>query len=111
MSGVVSDWTKKRAREEYRKAAGPCLPKPSYDDLGFWENAFARYIAEHEDEPVDSVMFEARKICADWYEEKGCPNAARDHRAGEYDDGDDLQQVALAGLKRGIELAKTGGDA
>jgi len=75
---------------------------------------FARYIAAHEEAPVDPLLIEAREICAQYWERGGNPIArdiARDYRNGIHDEDDERLTPVLAALKRGIELAKTGGAA
>ena len=108
MSGVeqVPDWALERAKELHRAAGGATTPMA---------HAFARYIAAHEEAPVDPLLIEAREIVAVWLENN--PNKAfRDKwtpentRKGKLDDDATVAQ-ALAALKRGIELAKTGGAA
>lgn len=80
-------------------------------DLSTWTaaiNAFAAYIAAHEEPPVDPLLIEARKLVADRFSPhaNGCRSAIL---AGDEDSGQAVQN-ALTALKRGIELAKTGGD-
>jgi hypothetical protein len=56
----IPQWAEERAREEYARALRPGAV--TYDCIAFWEFAFARYIAEHEDPPVDPIaeaVFEA----------------------------------------------------
>jgi len=75
---------------------------------------FAAYIAAHEEAPVDPLLIEAREICAQYWERCGNPVArdiARDYRNGIHDEGDERLTPVLVALKRGIELAKTGGAA
>lgn len=71
--------------------------------------AFARYIAEHEEAPVDPLLIEAREIVASWYEAHPDKvynsNTPEKIRSGEYDDRPETEQ-ALAALRRGIELAR-----
>ena len=71
------------------------------------QRAFARYIAEHEEPPVDPLLIEAREICAAQSEEEGGNVSwAREVRCGELDDCDEVI-CTLRGLKRGIELGKS----
>lgn len=62
---------------------------------------FARYIAAHEEPPVDPLLIEARKICALTRQtyDKG-------FLSGEYDDSSTEIPVALAALRRGIEIER-----
>lgn len=69
--------------------------------------AFARYIAEHEQPPVDPLLVEAREIVAKYYDDEGQPNHAQAIRAGNWNETG-LVKSALAALRRGIELAKEG---
>lgn len=64
--------------------------------------AFARYIAGHEEPPVDPLLIEAREICAS---RDGVDAVqARSYRDGRHDAGGAVD-TALAALRRGIELA------
>lgn len=58
---------------------------------------FASYIAEHEEAPVDPLLIEARAVC-DAVDGGG-------YEDGTYDDGK-LIAVALASLRRGIEIGE-----
>lgn len=66
--------------------------------------SFARYIAEHEDAPVDPVILEARKIGADlgWYQ----ANSIGLLHDGMFDNCGTMQGL-IAALRRGIELGKS----
>jgi hypothetical protein len=55
---------------------------------------------------VDPLLIEAREVCARFYEADGSPIIAADHRAGKFDDGDSQQTIALAALRRGMELVQ-----
>ena len=70
--------------------------------------AFARYIADHEEEPVEPLLIEAREICAADYRIR-YPNVGDgtwpDHCINGAYDSDAEVQLTLAGLRRGIELA------
>ena len=67
--------------------------------------AFARYIAKHEEPPVDPLLIEAREVWAREREESGNSRVAALYRAGRYD-SDPAIKTALAALKRGIEIGK-----
>jgi hypothetical protein len=58
-----------------------------------------------EEPPVDPLLVEARKVCADYF--SYAASYARDIEAGLTDGGDPVP-IALAALRRGIELAKSG---
>jgi len=104
MSGVdqVPDWALERAKELHRAAGGATTPMA---------HAFARYIAAHEEAPVDPV---------DHAIEGALSFAAADSIFSVNDelfqsDGADLREFIAKFRdqlsKRGIELAKTGGAA
>ena len=69
--------------------------------------SFARYIEEHEDEPVDPLLVEAREIVKATLtpeRHKRC-NCRQEIDAGKWDDGQKVR-ATLAGIKRGITLTK-----
>ena len=67
--------------------------------------AFARYIAEHEEPPVDPDLIEARKLVAGKYQ------SIRDHdyagwvNSGQKDDSSEVRLI-LSAIKRGRELER-----
>jgi hypothetical protein len=69
-------------------------------------NAFARYIAAHEEAPVDPDLLLAREICA-----LNCqvryPAQAHEYRRGRADESDYVA-VAIDGIRHGRELAEAG---
>lgn len=80
-----------------------------YELTGFgssWK-AFARYIAQHEQPPVDPLLLEAREIAAEVYERQSLPEFAGRLRDG-FNDDDEATLSALAGLRRGIEIGREG---
>ena len=92
----IPEWALHRVTELHTKNATEAL----------WD-VFARYIAEHEEPPVDPLLIEAREICAAQSEEEGGNVSwAREVRCGELDDCDEVI-CTLRGLKRGIELGKS----
>lgn len=103
MADEIPEWAMNKAEALVRDLRDPSI---------FWmdrhRNAFARYIAEHEEPPVDPVIREARQICADELSRRGSERAAREYLAGYYDqcNGPNMS-IAVAALKRGMELAKT----
>lgn len=70
--------------------------------------ALARYIAEHEEPPIDPLLIEAREIAGKFYIDCGGghePNHSADIiRKGEGDNTIAVQ-CALAAIRRGIEIA------
>lgn len=83
---------------------GQCKCRPEY-----WTAQInvARYIAEHEDEPVDPLLVEAREIVAKYWKARGNQGFADKVGAGECDSHSDVAS-SFAALRRGIELAKGG---
>lgn len=73
--------------------------------LAAWvATTFARYIAEHEQPPVDPLLVEAREIVASDAERRGySAMSAKAIREGTY--CEDEVSMALTGLRRGIEIA------
>jgi len=98
MNKDVPDWAIERARELYR-ANVPEIPEPKYDGFSYQE-AFARYITEHEEPPADPLLLEARAICASVAE-----NKAYQYLDGTRDKYGDME-IALTALKRGIEMGE-----
>lgn len=81
-----------------------------------WEpvKAFARYISEHETEPVDPLLIEAREVAAGEliagvrfvsFQVGDADVCAANLREGRADDSE-LIKVVLSALRRGIELGK-----
>lgn len=65
--------------------------------------AFARYIAEHEEPPVDPLLIEAREIAAETWRNAGSIRYADNIEAGRRDGANDVV-IALAALRRGVEI-------
>jgi hypothetical protein len=106
MSDEIPQWAKERACElanaihEY--------PRFTVDHLDRdWPSlqAFARYIAAHEEPPVDPLLVEARKIACGIGIDRSYGRAWQTAVASGADDQNEYILGALAGLKRGIELA------
>jgi hypothetical protein len=89
MTNIPPDWAFKRAAE-LRKQRGFTYP-----------DAFAAYIAEHEQPPADRKLLCAREACAEWSMTAGHPDMAADYRSGLHD-GE--QTITL----RAIELWEEG---
>ena len=99
MSDLPPDWAIEKVKQLHRKEGGATVPMA---------HAFARYIAEHEEPPVDPLLVEARNICASRWDDKFLPIAkdiAEDFRLGRHDDDEGVEMV-LRALRRGIEIGK-----
>lgn len=104
----IPRWAAKRAAELINELSSPKFAWSS-PDIGRLlsdrdaakeaSNAFARYIAEHEDEPVDPVLIEARNAA-----DSIMPSM--EYASGVYDDSQ-VMRIALAALKRGMELERS----
>jgi hypothetical protein len=110
----IPQWAKERAVKMTAQEGGPLydIADPrlfsTYPEGGYRNQcvvAFARYIAEHEDPPVDPLLIEAREICALDCEKFRLLSSAGNYRRGVNDKGDTLR-VVITALKRGIELGK-----
>lgn len=71
MSDDIPHWAKERAWE-LTNSCGPIT-------------ALARYIAKHEEPPVDPDLIKAREICARVCLEQGRLRSAQNYREGFYD--------------------------
>lgn len=84
MTDEIPQWALKRAYD--------LIDREPFDTLGrvfdrSVARAFARYIAEHEEPPVDPDLLLAREACANLLEENNIRQPAADlYRGGEYDD-------------------------
>lgn len=101
----IPKWAVERAEElAAAEAEGGTTWTPLAD-------AFARYIAAHEEPPVDPLLVEARQIAAEIRRSarEGAPyqqcSIAAKIEAGEWDDHQ-LVLSAERALRRGMELAK-----
>jgi len=108
MTDEIPQWALERAAQLANKEAGVTggftAAYMTEADLG---RAFARYIAQHEQPPVDPLLIEAREIAAKYYDGVCRYNTAEACRNGKWD-GAPSVQLALAALRRGIELGKAG---
>lgn len=107
MTDEIPQWAIERAAE----LACEVATKPIYNadkvvNLHL-DQAFASYIAKHEEPPVDPLLIEAREIAAKHYDGVCRYNTAEACRNGKWD-GAPSVQLALAALRRGIELGKAG---
>jgi len=109
MSTEIPQWAYERVsrlQDDFSGASYYVSLSASYADL---KGAFALYISQHEEPPVDPLLIEAREIAisesyggrARWAE------AWREKIMRGDDDREDRVKVALAALKRGIELGKS----
>lgn len=102
MADDIPQWAIERAKALQAASKRPGLTPVMH--------TFARYIAEHEEPPVDPLLIEAREIVAAWLEAhpdkqargKWTPEMTR---SGKLDDDASVVQ-ALTALKRGIEIGK-----
>ena len=100
MMGEIPEWALEKARQ--------ITADPRHVDcLAVY--ALARYIAEHEEPPVDPLMDEARRIAAEamlcTFPDVGQDTLAR-IRSGVEDDYACVSAARIA-LRRGMELAKS----
>lgn len=80
----VPEWAVKRVRD-------------LTTDIGYtWLDAFARYVAAHEDEPVDPVILKARELAKPWL--------IYDHYSIDAGDHDDVP--AMAAIREAIEFGR-----
>jgi hypothetical protein len=109
----VPEWAKRRACELAGKPWEPRdidVQQPSFAGHSAML-AFARYIAKHEEPPVDPLLIEAREIVKatlspDRHSRCNCREKIA---AGEWDEGQKVQ-ASLAALRRGIELGASNND-
>jgi hypothetical protein len=91
VSDVIPQWARDKAAHLYSRENG-----------GWWE-IFARYIAQHEQPPVDPDLIEAREVAVQY--SLWCSGEIRGQfRSGKNDDWAEIK-IALAAIKRGRELA------
>lgn len=64
----------------------------------------AALAARKAESEVDPLLIEAREVCAKWCEERQAPDSAVAYRKGFWDDAS-LMVIALAALRRGMELS------
>lgn len=95
MDEITPQWAWEKAHKLLAEAGGKWGPSAA--------RAFARYIAEHEEPPVDPLLIEAREVCARHFEDSHQGAHGVSYRYGTWDDMDTVQ-IALAAIKRGIEI-------
>ncbi len=101
MGAEIPKWAYDRVRE-MRAAVDAEKGKEAWR-YNTAEQAFAAYIAAHEEPPADPLLIEARKVFNEW--NTWDADAKARVLCGSYDFNDHLQLI-LKGLRRGIELAK-----
>ena len=107
MNDTTPKWAFDRAE---RMASDVCLAEDAHIlDRGHWFKAFAAYIAEYEQPPVDPLMVAAREIVAttqhNWPDSPWHLNQVARLRVGA-EDKSLVVMAAYEGIKRGMELAK-----
>lgn len=99
MSNDIPQWAKERACELANDECGRHAWFPDDCNQGYTTlTALARYIAKHEDPPVDPDLITAREICARVVDEIDRSGIADKYRDGTYDSTTDVQ-FAIAKLK------------
>lgn len=100
MSYLPPDWAIERALDvaDYRASVDDVKERRTL----LWSAvlAFARYIVDHEDAPVDPLLIEARKLAEQFWPGEGA-------LAGKLDAAEWTQRL-LVTLRRGMELAASG---
>lgn len=107
MSDEIPQWARERAAELANKESDDACFTAAYVAAAYLGEAFARYIAQHEEPPVDPLLIEAREIVARHEDSLGFDEDAKSTRAGDVDSCESVQ-FTLTGLRRGIELGKAG---
>jgi hypothetical protein len=91
----IPQWALKRAEKLARAEASGFYSRDSH-------RALARYIAQHEQPPIDPLLKEAQKIgvayCSD-------PETQRKYIAGGFDNTATMRAL-VAALRRGIEIGR-----
>ncbi|CAB4137037.1 hypothetical protein UFOVP317_3 [uncultured Caudovirales phage] len=97
MSDEIPHWAKVRACELANEGReGRSLFRPSDVDNSAPFRAFARYIAQHEPEPVDPDLLLAREAAAQLSDQLGATITAKNMRDGQYDDGHNVRTALIA---------------
>lgn len=109
MADDIPQWAEKRARElaDAETSIGCVGDTPNLLAFSAFKLAFTRYIAQHEQEPVDPAIAEAIELVAALNERQGYHSTAAMIRNGTSASPRDKADVDLAAfaLKRGMELA------
>jgi hypothetical protein len=104
MSEIPPDWALSKALKLMEYGGTPIETVRKEPSEHYEVVAFARYIAEHEEPPVDPLLIEAREIASNSRIGAG-KLGSMIIREGGGDDAEDVQ-LAYAALRRGMELAK-----
>ena len=106
MTKEIPKWAKQRACDLVNACRGvhssKYYPPMANASTSPTLHVLARYIAKHEEPTVDPLLVEAREVCAQ------CARFSHykeGYISGAFDD-DSAVQVALAALKRGIEMGE-----
>lgn len=97
----IPEWAIERAHSAVKVEGGVNPRFESYTRQSVPVLAFARYIASKEEPPIDPLLIEARELVS---VTEPNVNIAINIRRGMFDDGHRIT-LALAGIKRGMELA------
>ncbi len=106
MGDRIPQWAWQRAKDLSAAATGPIL-NWSADSVYASSRAFALYISEHEEAPVEPLLIEAREIVKAGLSERShakC-NCRSEIDAGNWDNGGKVR-AALTGIRRGMELER-----
>ena len=97
MSNDIPQWAKERACELANDECGRHAWFPDDCNQGYTTlTALARYIAKHEEPPVDPDLITAREICARVCLGQGRLRSAQNYRDGTYDSDPEVQFVLTA---------------
>jgi hypothetical protein len=107
MSDEIPQWAKERACE-LANSMKPLSVLWIVEDIPAASTltALARYIAAHEEPPVDPLLIEARKLAADIAMERGANRDVVDHYETAKATDPEISRVIRV-LRRGIELGKS----
>jgi hypothetical protein len=107
MTKEIPEWAKQRACDLANAGGNANWTFWTLDEVGVFGSlaAFARYIAEKEQPPVDPLLLEAREILAQYYDRQKMLGVAQGYREGLNDKGL-VDSHCYRALKRGIEIGK-----
>ena len=107
MTDEIPQWALERATELVNKEKGDAYFTATYVAISYTGQALARYIAQHEEKPIDPLLIEAREIVAEYFATDGSPITAAKYSSGAWDSLPAVL-VTVEALRRGIELGKAG---